>query len=691
MKKAIVKTIPQGGTTQRGEAPTAASAAVCPSYPGGGTYRLEDRAQSPKKNSARKNNNTSDDFDEELTSGNESSRMASPYETPVNSESGAVASRKRHIEVYPLTSEEEDNDDVAVVAPKIPTARRGRARATGQYTGLSQAKKQLAYMQSHEYENESEEYRKTFPPLGRKERLSPEVEIVTAETLRTRALNSIDDIFSATTRSRNLKGELKKTLIEAANSLSKVVEGYASLSTSDETRRLQADNKRLSHEIDLMKKELTALRQSISERPAEARHASPRIILPNAQTEATPAMGDMFEELKRSILTSVGNMVNARIEDIQDRLLPVKRLRPPLASDGKKASSSSSAGKHHQTQDPIPSTGHPVPPAQAALHAQGGAGEEGWTKVVSRSKKKKKVTPETANPVPADSLATGATKRKGPKTSTVLRKKKLSAPKSSAVVLVISEKAAEEGITYAQAITKAKQEVSLHELGIEGIKIRQTATGGRVLEIPGSTSGEKADLLATKLKSVLNGMVNISRPIKCVDLRIGDLDDSVDETELRDAIAVKGGCLTEQVKVGPIRTGPGGQGVALVKCPVLAAKVIVESGKLLVGWSSARVRALEPLPMRCFKCMAIGHTRKTCPSETDRSLLCFGCAAPGHKVRECTDAPKCAICAELKLPSDHIMGSRTCAPPPVKAKSPPKIWDTTRPASNPVPEEVEMI
>ena len=38
-------------------------------------------------------------------------------------------------------------------------------------------------------------------------------------------------------------------------------------------------------------------------------------------------------ELSRTIKVDVGNMLNARIEALSDRLLPEKRLRPPLAGD----------------------------------------------------------------------------------------------------------------------------------------------------------------------------------------------------------------------------------------------------------------------------------------------------------------------------------------------------------------------
>lgn len=64
-------------------------------------------------------------------------------------------------------------------------------------------------------------------------------------------------------------------------------------------------------------------------------------------------------------------------------------------------------------------------------------------------------------PVPGPVPGAQAMRMKG------TRKKTLSVPKSTAVILAIPQKAADQGVTYAQVIAKAKQEVNLQELGIE--------------------------------------------------------------------------------------------------------------------------------------------------------------------------------------------------------------------------------
>ncbi|XP_026327594.1 uncharacterized protein LOC113235887 [Hyposmocoma kahamanoa] len=194
--------------------------------------------------------------------------------------------------------------------------------------------------------------------------------------------------------------------------------------------------------------------------------------------------------------------------------------------------------------------------------------------------------------------------------------------------------------TYAQTISHARQDV----------RIRETATGARILEVPDAASDEKADRLASRLREVLGDDVAVARPTKCVELRISDLDDSV--------------------RVGAIATGADGRGAVVVRCPIVVAKAVVAT-KFRVGWSTAHVRVLEPLPMRCYRCMGIAHVGRRCPVSLNRSNLCYRCGKPGHRAAGCQAEPKCAVCADLGRPAAHIMGEKACRPPPMKAKETP--------------------
>ncbi|XP_063368186.1 uncharacterized protein LOC134656556, partial [Cydia amplana] len=119
------------------------------------------------------------------------------------------------------------------------------------------------------------------------------------------------------------------------------------------------------------------------------------------------------------------------------------------------------------------------------------------------------------------------------------------------------------------------------------------------------------------------------------DLRISGLDEAATQEEIAGAIAKLGECSINEVKVGSIRAQYNGTASTLAQCPITAAKRVTAAGRLQIGWSSALVVALDPTPMRCFRCMGTGHTRALCPSPVDRSGLCFRCSRPDHKRVDC--------------------------------------------------------
>ncbi|XP_050352214.1 uncharacterized protein LOC126774721 [Nymphalis io] len=129
------------------------------------------------------------------------------------------------------------------------------------------------------------------------------------------------------------------------------------------------------------------------------------------------------------------------------------------------------------------------------------------------------------------------------------------------------------------------------------------------------------------------------------------------------AVARAGNCSPDSVRCGVLHRGPGYMGMVRVTCPLTAAKKISDAGRLFVGWSSAKVCVLEQHPLRCFKCMGLGHTKVLCPSKAERGGLCFRCGVDGHKSAGCTEKLRCAVCADAGKPSGHVMGSGECNPP----------------------------
>lgn len=219
-----------------------------------------------------------------------------------------------------------------------------------------------------------------------------------------------------------------------------------------------------------------------------------------------------------------------------------------------------------------------------------------------------------------------------------------------------------------KVLGEARARVSLEQMGIPPLRIRATASGARLLEVPGADRAEKADALAAKLRELFAGDedVRVSRPCATADLRVYGLEDSVGRDELLAALASAGGCDVADIRLGEIGRGPAGMGMAFVRCPVPAAKKIGSS--IRIGWGAVRVQLEQPRARRCFRCLAEGHLRAQCKAEVDRSDECYRCGKEGHTSRGCSASPHCNLCAAVGKPASHLPGGKGCAKPPVKGR-----------------------
>ncbi|CAB3249920.1 unnamed protein product [Arctia plantaginis] len=297
------------------------------------------------------------------------------------------------------------------------------------------------------------------------------------------------------------------------------------------------------------------------------------------------------------------------------------------------------------TPTPLPGPSAPAP------------SNEGWQEARGSKKSRRrarKAAQKAAQAQPSPPVATASAKRP----------RKLQPPKTAAVVVTVSPEAADGGLSYAAVFKKARDSLA-NEFGTVGVRMRLAQTGARVLEFPGAEGAKTADSFAEKLRGIFAATdgVRVARPTKCAELRISGLDDSVTAEDVRAVIREKTGCSADNVRVGTIRPGPGGLGAVWVSCPVASAKVLADAGRLLIGFVSARITVLAARPMRCYKCLASGHTRVKCDSCFDCGGLCFRCGQPGHKAAECSAAPHCPVCAAGNKPANHQMGQRGCKPP----------------------------
>ncbi|XP_069362846.1 uncharacterized protein [Maniola hyperantus] len=504
---------------------------------------------------------------------------------------------------------------------------------------------------------------------------------VDSAALAKQVASDVEVIHRVATKSKNLKGTFARALKDAGNSIKEAVEALSLKFSEGEAGKLQAENACLRREIEALKKEMAELRKEVrraDKNPTpQPSGAVPKKATPPATPQGPSSSPGMADELIRSIMIQVGNMINARLESFEQRLPPEKRLRPPLAAERRNmerediaqtqqsqaraaapegASTPNTAargrGRKGKKRNAEPMSVDQTRPDVQSSTAENVADANEWTKVGKGGKKVKK----KAAPKPKASRNTAKAARR-----------KLRPPRSAAVVITLQPEAEERGLTYKEVLTQAKTKIDLAGLGVPGVRFRQSATGARVLEVPGEANNEKADSLAQKLRELIpEGIARVTRPTRCADLRIYGLDDSLDGRDIAAAVALKGGCPIECVKVGTVQRAPRGSGTAWVSCPVAAAKTVVNEGRLTIGWVVTRVELLKQRPLRCFKCLQIGHVRAVCTAEIDRSSECYRCGQAGHKAATCSAEPKCSLCSAAGKPANHRIGGGNCHPPQTK-------------------------
>ncbi|XP_047533400.1 uncharacterized protein LOC125068340 [Vanessa atalanta] len=595
--------------------------------------------------------------------------------------SDALVGRKRPHGGLAIFNSDSDTETETRLAAKNKPAIRGKT-AKGRGSGLARAKAELkakaneAREEAFERSLRSRAFRKDAPQvvLDSEESSSSDVHTedptkLGAEELRAQAGRSAALIVEVAQKSSNLKGGFAKRLRESAAALQGIVDALASRTEAEETRKLRVDNGRLRKEVDSLKAEVKAHRREFAEM---------RTKVAGANEASGSAQDAQMEKFKASIISSLGVMFNARFAVLEERLPPAKIQRPPLAADKRRESAQQIAAPYAQAVHPAPLPKvTPVPkraPRAAPTAPIAGPSSDqttsetippqvvqeiSWSTVVKKGKKGKQVSP------PAVTTATVAPTM--PKARHAA-KSKLAAPRTAAVVLTLQPEAEQKGITYAQVLERAEQNVKLEDLGINGgLKVRRAATGARVLEPPRAQT-EQAEKLADKLRTLLDGVANVVRPIRKVDIKVTGLDDSVTKEKIIAAVAREGSCPAEMLRCGDISRGPGYMGMVFVSCPIAVAKKLSDAGRLLVGWSSARVYVLEQRPLRCYKCMGLGHTKALCPFSAERGGLCYRCGVDGHKSAACTGKLRCAVCSDAGKLSGHVMGSRECNPPITKGK-----------------------
>lgn len=225
--------------------------------------------------------------------------------------------------------------------------------------------------------------------------------------------------------------------------------------------------------------------------------------------------------------------------------------------------------------------------------------------------------------------------------------------------------------SYADAMRTAREKIDLKEIGISALRPKRAVTGAIVLEIPGPDGENKATILRDKMEEALAGMqgVRVAKPTKMAEIRIKNILDISSPQEVTEAVSLLGGCKTEDIKVGEIRTTPNGSGTIWVRCPLKAANKIATEGRIRIGWTEHGVEMLAARQLHCYRCLERGHVQANCSNSTDRSTCCYRCSQEGHTARNCSNKPFCVICEQQGRPSSHRMGGEACKAPVKKGNA----------------------
>ncbi|XP_059058139.1 uncharacterized protein LOC131851634 [Achroia grisella] len=473
-------------------------------------------------------------------------------------------------------------------------------------------------------------------------------------SVRMQVYQHAEEITEVIRRSANIKGTCIKTMKDGMASIKRLVDALEASLIPSFASPLLAQNIRLEQEVEFLKREVAELRAEKNKAVRAAKKAE----APAANTGEVqgPVVGSEMKAWRAQIMRDIDGIVKNRLSSFMSEMSEYPFQHPEMGSvpppvimqekSGQAAPATAVRGSAPNVQaGPKTKAKGPEPKKALTQGDHRGPREEvaqselpttSWATVVKGKRGKLSSVPEglPGEPWKSQKQASGKqpNKRSAPAPS------KLRPPSSAAVIITMDPQAEKEGASYANILREAKSKIDLGPLGIDALRLRVAVTGGRILEIPGVDSGEKADALAAKLRELVpEEVARVSRPTKQAEMRLMGLDDSVGVEEIAAAIASAGDCQVQDVKVGDVRRNPTGAGACWVRAPIRAVKAITTAAKLKVGWVVVRAELLRQRQLRCFRCLEVGHARPVHQSGgSQRSLLSLWGERPqGGLMRVC--------------------------------------------------------
>ncbi|XP_035737499.1 uncharacterized protein LOC118448400 [Vespa mandarinia] len=214
-----------------------------------------------------------------------------------------------------------------------------------------------------------------------------------------------------------------------------------------------------------------------------------------------------------------------------------------------------------------------------------------------------------------------------------------------------------QGKSYADVVGIIHQRFKNSASGVDIRSVRQTRTGGVLLELMKTTVDIRASFAET-LRKEIGGTSSITELVPRTTLELRDCDCCTSSIEVEEALkrTLRGYAGKIEIKI----TNPNArqQRLALVKIEEKAAAQLLKAGRVLIGFISCRVRAEV---RRCSRCLDYGHYSASCKGP-DRSKVCNYCGSTGHKIKECkVSEPTCFLCSKSGVETrKHLAGSRAC-------------------------------